>query len=381
VEFALSLAWAIIVAWLLWRAIRQDRAFERLEPAAPPPIAPWISVVIPARDEAMHIGQCVASFLAQTYPSDRLRIVVVDDHSADETAEIVRRLARRDARVSLVPSPPLPAGWLGKPHACWIGALNAGEPDWLCFVDADVRARPELVATAAAKALEKELDFVSLTPRQELVSFAERLVMPCGLYLLGFRQDLDRVQAGDSPEATATGQFILVRRASYEDFGGHAAVRDAICEDLELARRMKRRGARVVLFGGDRLLSTRMYTGWHSLWLGVSKNLVDMLGGPAATIATSAAVIVLAWASVVLPTVDAVACRGGADHACAALGIALTASVAAFAFHVAGAIFFAIPIWYGLLFPLGYTAGALMALDSVRRRSTGRVVWKGRTCP
>jgi chlorobactene glucosyltransferase len=61
-----------------------------------------------------------------------------------------------------------------------------------------------------------------------------------------------------------------------------------------------------------------------------------------------------------------------------ALPLALAGSGAAIGLHVAAAFYFRIPFWYGLIFPLGYTAGALMALDSVRRRRSGRVVWKGR---
>jgi chlorobactene glucosyltransferase len=64
-----------------------------------------------------------------------------------------------------------------------------------------------------------------------------------------------------------------------------------------------------------------------------------------------------------------------------ALALALMASAAAFSLHLAGAAYFRIPFWYGLLFPLGYTVGAAMALDSVRQRIVGRVGWKGRTYP
>ena len=56
-------------------------------------------------------------------------------------------------------------------------------------------------------------------------------------------------------------------------------------------------------------------------------------------------------------------------------------SAAAVGFHVAGAHYFGIPLWYGLLFPVGYTAGAIMAIDSLRLRLSGRMSWKGRTYP
>jgi chlorobactene glucosyltransferase len=88
---------------------------------------------------------------------------------------------------------------------------------------------------------------------------------------------------------------------------------------------------------------------------------------------------VLSWSVVVLPLLDAAACRSGAHGACVALLPAVLGSAAAFGLHLAGALHFGIPWWYGLTFPLGYTMGALIALDSVRWRLVRRVEWKGRT--
>jgi chlorobactene glucosyltransferase len=56
-------------------------------------------------------------------------------------------------------------------------------------------------------------------------------------------------------------------------------------------------------------------------------------------------------------------------------------SAAAFAFHIAGARYFQIPLFYGLLFPIGYSTGALIAFDSLRWRLTHRVRWKDRVYP
>lgn len=377
-----SSLWFAIVVALITRAARQGRMMERLEPvnSASSRCETSIEIIVPVRNEAANIQPCLAAIFRQNFPAQRTGVTVIDDGSTDETAAIVELLARSQPRLKLVSAPSLPAGWTGKTHACWIAA-KAQEAEWLCFVDADVFAEDTLLSTAMAHAEAHRLDFLSLTPRQMLVSFAERLVMPCGLYLLSFTQDLAPMQEPRGNDATATGQFILVRRSAYMDTGGHEAVRDAISEDVALARLMKRSGRRVSIAGGDRLFSTRMYTGWATLWTGVSKNLVDMLGGPASTVAIALAGVVLAWAAVVLPAVDALLCSRGIGHGCIALALASTGSAAALALHIAGSVFFRIPAWYGLLFPAGYTAGALMALDSVRRRSFGGTRWKGRTYP
>lgn len=371
-----------IVVWLIVRAWRQKGLFVRVG-ALPAPAAgrlPALTVIVPARNESANIGPCLRSLLAQQYPAERLRIVVSDDDSQDDTAEIVASLAASDSRITLLSAPPLPPGWKGKVHACWY-AMQAvpADTEWLCFLDADMRAQPLALVSAMQVAQAGGLDLLSLAPRHELGSVAERLIIPCGLYVLGFSRDSARIQAPESEEVLCTGQFMLVRRRSYDRVGGYAMVRDSICEDLDLARLFKRNGLKVRLEDGSAVLTTRMYTGWDTLWPGFAKNLVDMLGGAARTLLTAASAVVLSWSVVVLPLLDAAACRSGAHGACVALLPAVLGSAAAFGLHLAGALHFGIPWWYGLTFPLGYTMGALIALDSIRWRLVRRVEWKGRT--
>jgi len=78
------------------------------------------SVVIAARDEESRIEQTVIRLLAQQ--GVELEIIVVDDRSTDKTGEIVRKLAEQDSRVRLRRIDSLPEGWLGKCHACHVGA-------------------------------------------------------------------------------------------------------------------------------------------------------------------------------------------------------------------------------------------------------------------
>ena len=380
-ELVFSSLWLAIVVWLILRAFSQRGLLPRLSAAPPPPadVAHPITVIIPARNEETNIERCLRSLLAQDYPANRLKVLVIDDHSADDTAAIVRAIATQHPQVSLISSPPLPPRWTGKSHACWVGARAATpESEWLCFLDADVWGEPPLLSSAVPAALAQRLDLLSLAPRQELGSFAERLMLPCGLILLSFLQDLREMQSRGGSAVTATGQFMLIRRDAYEAVGGHAAVFNVICEDLEFARLLKQSGRSVLLMGGDNLIASRMYTGWRTLWPGFAKNLVDTLGGQLATLTFAPLAVILAWAAVVVPLAAAVAYWQSAPGALAALTAALLGSAAASGLHIAATFYFRIPFWYGLLFPLGYTLGAAMALDSVRRRLIGRVIWKGR---
>ncbi|HEX5278499.1 MAG TPA: glycosyltransferase family 2 protein [Micropepsaceae bacterium] len=383
-EITASLVFAAAVCFLIVRALRQRGLLQELAPVVADVAHPMpaVAVIIPARNEAANIGPCLLSLAGQTYPTARLRIFVVDDGSSDGTPEIVRGLAAKFPLIRLFHSPPLGDGWTGKCQACWEGATAVDQDtDYLCFIDADMRAQPDLLRSSIAAALEGDIALLSLAPRHELGSFAERLLLPCGHYLLGFRQDLAELQAPDSHNATVTGQFILVHRSAYEQVGGHAAVRGIISEDVALGRLVKNSGSRVLLMGGTQLISTRMYQGWHSLWHGIAKNYVDMLDGPLSTVTTGLAAFVLAWAAYLLPLLDGTACRAGSNPACAGLVFALPASASVFGLHLAGSRYFRIPVWYALLFPLAYTVGVGIAFDSVLRRFTGRVRWKDRIYP
>jgi chlorobactene glucosyltransferase len=377
-----SLLYLAIVVWLILRAVRQNAVHVRIGASAAPPafVLPSLTVIVPARNESANIDPCLRSLLAQQYSAERLRFVAIDDDSQDDTAAIVASLAASDSRLMLLCAPPLPPGWTGKVHACWHAVqATPADTDWLCFIDADVRAHPLALATAVQLAQAGTLDMLSFAPRHELGSLAERLIIPCGLYILGFSIDRERIQAPESEDALCTGQFMLLRRRAYEQVGGYAMVHDSISEDLELARLFKRNGLKVRLEDGSAVLVTRMYTGWGTLWPGFAKNLVDMLGGTWRTLLIAASAVVLSWSAVILPLAAAAACRSGARSACVALLPALLASGAAFGLHLAGARHLGIPWWYGLTFPLGYTAGALIALDSIRRRLVHQVEWKGRT--
>lgn len=62
-------------------------------------MSPFVSVIIPCRNEAVSIACCLESVLASSYPADRMEILVADGMSEDGTRPIVDEIARRDARV------------------------------------------------------------------------------------------------------------------------------------------------------------------------------------------------------------------------------------------------------------------------------------------
>ena len=375
-----SITWALLVAGLLTRAITQYRHYEIIGPASErmQDHLPSVAVIVPARNEESNISRCVDAIQRQDYPTGRLIAIVVDDGSRDQTASLVAQMASGDARVRLVDAGSLPPGWLGKPYACWRGA-SVADADWLCFIDADTTAEPPLIRTAIHAARARRLDLLSLQPFQELVTAWERLILPAGFFLIAFTQDLRETNDPHSPKAAANGQFLLMRREAYASAGGHAGVRDAFAEDSALAAAFKARGLRIGVLGTDRLLHTRMYTALRPLWEGTARQAATLLRGPVALLTAALAALTLAGASLALPAWALVAVHaGGGGWAAGSLALALAGSGALLGTHIGAARYFKIPLWYGLLFPVGYTLGAGVSAYAAWQSSHRRVRWKGR---
>lgn len=374
-----GIAWFLLVLLLLARASRQFRAYRQTALGDVAAVAPavTVAVIVPARNEIDNIDECLAGLVAQSWPEDRRTIIVVDDQSRDGTVRAVERRIAHGDPVRLIGAGPLPAGWVGKPHACWQGAL-AAEGEWLCFIDADVRAAPRLVASALATAEAQAIDMLSLRPFQELGSFWERVVMPAGLLILACVKDRDSARRADRAAAAANGQFILVRRRVYVAIGGHAAVADQISEDRALAVRAQQMGFRFRVLAAEDLARTRMYRDFSSLWEGLSKNVIDILGSAPVTMLAALGGFFVGWAVLLAP----VAIAAAADYrpaAIAGLALAVAASAAVLGVQIGTARHFRIPAFYGLLFVCGYTVVVGVAGAGLMQRLGGRTRWKGRT--
>jgi glycosyltransferase involved in cell wall biosynthesis len=89
-------------------------------------------------------------------------VIVVDDRSTDQTPGILRRLASEDTRLQAARVEVLPDGWLGKCHACHVGArIATGE--WILFTDRDCWLKPDVIARALRVADRDAADHITLT--------------------------------------------------------------------------------------------------------------------------------------------------------------------------------------------------------------------------
>ncbi|MBK9170772.1 MAG: glycosyltransferase [Bryobacterales bacterium] len=351
-QFALQVA-LVFGAGIVFFLIKSRLNFQLL-PKLPLTTAgpdPDVTVVIPARNEAANIGRAVDSFPGRP-------VLVVDDHSADKTAAVAA-----GAGAKVIPAPPLPEGWLGKPHACWIGAQQARSA-WLLFADADTWYDRKMALSLMTYAESEGLDMVSVFPRQVRQSLIEEAILPYAFALYFCGVSARRVN-GSRTEAMANGQCLLIRREAYFAIGGHEAVAGAIIEDAELAALANAKGLKTRVVRAGHLANVRMYDSFGAILRGFEKNsfrflLANPLGGMQVVLAS-------ALLTSYLPVL-------------ALLGF--------FEQWQAMAVFAAAPLvllapWYGgvgvLLAPLAIYLFQLIALKGMFTVALGRrVEWKGR---
>ncbi len=242
----------------------------------PAPVArPLVSILVPARNEERNIQTCLASLCAQAY--DPLEIIVLDDHSRDDTAAMVKAYAGIDARIQLVEGESLPAGWTGKNWACHQLSRRA-QGDILIFTDADNFYTPGAVSRSVGWIEKLDLALLSAFPQQITVTLAEKLIVP--VYDLFVYALLPLRLTYSLPHASlsaANGQWMAFTRDGYHAVGGHAAVRSQVVEDTALSRRAKRLGFKTLTASGRDAVMGRMYHNWREVWYGFAKNAFGLM--------------------------------------------------------------------------------------------------------
>lgn len=372
-------AFLALAAWVCLFLFRNGfwRADQRLPPQSVPGGAPAVAVVIPARNEAVHVGQAVAALLAQDYPG-RFHLVVVDDGSEDGTADAARSAAAGDPRLEVVSSRTLPAGWTGKMWAVSQGIAHAEAvvPDaaYLLLTDADIALAPDELSRLVAGAESAGLDLVSLMVRLNCTAMWERLLIPAFIF---FFQKLYPFPAVNDPArraAAAAGGCMLVRRAALERIGGIAAIRGRVIDDCALAAAIKP-GGPIWLGLAERSRSLRAYDGLSGIWHMVARTafvqLDHSLSKLAATVIAMALVYLAPPAAVLVGAVagDGMALAAGAA-AWVLMAICYRPTLADYG------------LWWprALLLPFAALLYVCMTVDSARRFHVGAgAAWKGRS--
>lgn len=333
---------------------------------------PPVSVLIPARNEEENIARAVSSVLSNT--GIELELIVLDDHSTDRTAAIVREYAAKDLRVRLETAPPLPQGWCGKQHACAALAERARFP-LLVFMDADVRLAPDALARMAQFVTCQNVALASGVPRQIIGSFWEKLLIPLiHFVLLGFLPMRRMRSSIDPAYAAGCGQLFIARADAYRSSGGHGAIRSSMHDGIKLPRLFRQNGFRTDLFDATALASCRMYHNVAETFAGLAKNAVEGLAAPARIVPVTALLLL----GQVVPY--ALLCMSATFES--TRWLAAMAVVCSLAPRLATCARFRQPLSGALLHPLGIGTLLLIQWFALIRHLSGRPAqWRGRACP
>jgi hypothetical protein len=332
-----------------------------------------VSVLIPARNEERNIRATLESVLANR--GVEFEVLVLDDHSTDSTAEIVREFAELDARARLETAPPLPAGWCGKQHSCHVLSRLAKYP-LLAFMDADVQLQPDALARMAGFMSKSNASLASGVPRQELGTFSERLLIPLiHFVLLGYLPMFMMRWSRRAAYSAGCGQLFIVRADAYRASGGHAAIRATLHDGVKLPRLFRNAGFRTDLFDATDVARCRMYRTNGEVWRGLGKNATEGLAAPATIVPMSA----LLFGGQVLPLM-LVAFLPVMNHT--AQLATLTALVLAYLPRAIAAWRFSQPLGGALLHPIGVLALLAIQWNALAGKIAGKPsVWKGRRYP
>jgi glycosyl transferase family 2 len=373
-----------VIVWLVLTALyvlasRQVRPLEevlagRSAAGAGAPL-PGLSIVVTARDEAQDIEATVRHALAQVYPG--LEVIVVDDRSADGTSAILDGLAPSVGgdRLRVIHVRDLPAGWIGKCHACHVGAGEA-RGAFLLFMDGDVTlAAPDLLGRIVTWMERSAVDHLALFPdlrpygalQAGLMHAFEQAML---LVVRAWEMDRDRPRGGGG-----VGAFNLIRRTAYDRIGGHLRLRMEVADDYKLGMLLKESGARQRIYSGMGLVRCPWHRGTLAVLRGLEKNMFSGVDySLTRLVAETAALVALNVGPVAIGLV-----------AGTPVGWAPFAVQAACVFAAAASAARRIdrhPLVLGALYPLSLALLSFAMWNSVLRTlARGGVLWRGSFYP
>lgn len=234
-----------------------------------------ISVLIPARNEENNIARLLDALQKL---NNNIEILVCNDHSTDNTEEIISRYQTIDQRIRLIESEVLPKGWLGKNHACYQLAKQASGK-YLLFVDADVVISGNIIADTVSYAKKHKLGLLSVFPKQVLLTIGEKKSVPLMNYILLTLLPLVFVRFSPFKSHTAAnGQFILFESKTYFELEPHKQFKNSAVEDISISKFYKRQKIKIACLIGEERIQCRMYNSYKDALNGFSKNIFMFFG-------------------------------------------------------------------------------------------------------
>ncbi|HEX2194449.1 MAG TPA: glycosyltransferase family 2 protein [Candidatus Limnocylindria bacterium] len=239
---ATSIGYVAYLAWRGWAVIRRARA--EAQPATGP--LPWVTVVVPARDEAPVIADVVTDLAGQHYADERgprFDVLVIDDGSADGTADLARAAGTTlEGRLAVVRREPGSGPRTKGAALAYAHHLVRGEI--VAVMDADSMLASDYLSLAI-NGWGRDADAAALQTRRAQLN-APRGWLPAAQdeeHLMDLASQCGRWATDGTAEVRGTGMFL--RRATLEAVGGWD--QHTVTEDLEISTRLAAAGEHITL--------------------------------------------------------------------------------------------------------------------------------------
>jgi hopene-associated glycosyltransferase HpnB len=240
-----------------------------------------VAVIVPARNEALVVGDAVHSLVTQDYPGP-LHVFLADDESSDDTPAATLRAAKESGRshqLTVVAAGPRPSGWTGKLWAVSQGIREAQgfSPDYFLFTDADIVHDRDVITQLVTLAASGDFDLASVMVRLRCETFAERALIPAFVFFFFMLYPPAWVKDATRRTAAAAGGCILIRHRALEAIGGIATISGELIDDCALARAVKRTGGRLWIGNARQSRSIREYLSWWEVGQMISRTAFTQL--------------------------------------------------------------------------------------------------------
>lgn len=232
----------------------------------------FVSILIPARNEANNIGDCLESIISQDFES--FEVIILDDRSTDGTVKVVESFLGSNQFVRLVKGKDLPDGWVGKNWACHQLSEHA-KGQLILFMDADTKLVNSSVLSNAVTHIEnKQVDLITLMPQRESGSLVEKFMYIFIDWILFSMMPINIAHKSSNMYLCATfGQFMLFRRNAFDQIGGYLEIFDNPLDDFTLGRLIKKMGLKWMLFNGIRSIKVQPYSGNSDAFKSISRSV------------------------------------------------------------------------------------------------------------
>ncbi len=369
----LQITMILILLVLLIISLTNLRNFRKLGNYPSPDHYPFVSILVPARNEEGKISSCINSLLAQNYPD--FEIIVLLDHSKDRTENILQEIAAKNKRLRILTGKPLPSVWLGKHWACHQLA-QAAKGELLLFTDADTVHKPDSLRESVAAMIAENADLLTALPKEKVSSLSEKIILPLMPFGVSSILPIKIAHSVKSPLLSITiGQFMLFKRKAYEKIGGYSAVRDNIADDMAMGRRIKANGLRLFLVDGSEYISCHMYDTYSQISEGFSKNLFSVFG-------CKIIPYILIWVFIALiflnPLSNLILKIAGIYVSGESIKLSIAAIFLTILLFGNAYKRFNYPLIYILFYPICVSLWFIMAMNSMILTILGKTTWKGR---